>query len=484
MYIYREGDIRKIDTEAMEHGLQVNTLMENAGRGLFEKIKKHVHKNMSILILAGKGNNGGDGIVLARYLNLNGYKVDLVFPFGMPASVTAAEHFRFYKNLGFPFSTSIDLEKHYDVIIDSLLGIGTRLPLNESYVHCINWCNEQSSLRIAVDLPTGVLADQGNTEIAFQADYTYALHGFKPSAFLLPSGNYYGKTEVVDIGLPHASKWKLWDRTDVATTLSDRSTFSHKGSFGTGLLLAGSDEMPGSALLAGLGAMRTGIGKLVIGTSNFVASIISTRLPEATYWFDGLQKCAKGQLIQGVRAAAIGPGLNAPYLVEEAINCLWERDIPLLLDAGALMERNYTPREKPVVITPHPGEFSRMTGKSIEEIQSNRIQLASEYAINNQMIVVLKGTYTVIAYPDGTGVINTTGNHCLAKGGSGDTLTGMLLALLCTETDIKSAVANGVYLHGACADEIVKRKDARAVSISELTDVLGSVIQKLTVSHQ
>ncbi|WAA11041.1 NAD(P)H-hydrate dehydratase [Fervidibacillus albus] len=479
LYIYREEEIRKVDTEAMEHGLPVNTLMENAGRGLFEKIAKHVTKEMSILILAGKGNNGGDGIVLARYLQLNGYETDLVFPFGMPASVTATEHFRFYKNLHFPFSTSINKEKHYDVIIDSLLGIGTRLPLNEMYIDCITWCNEQPALRIAVDLPTGVLADQGNTDIAFRADYTYALHGCKPSAFLLPAAHFYGEVDVIDLGLPHTSNWKLWDGNDVARTLSDRSTFSHKGSFGTGLLLAGSDEMPGSALLAGLGAMKTGIGKLVIGTSKFVASTISNRLPEATYWFDGLQRCAKGHLVKGIRAAAIGPGLNAPYLVEEAINCLWERDIPLLMDAGALTEREYAPRETPVIITPHPGEFSRMTGKTVEEIQSDRIKLASEYAINHRMIVVLKGTYTVIAYPDGTGVINTSGNHCLAKGGSGDTLTGMLLALLCTEEDIKSAVANGVYLHGACADEIVKNKDARAVSIGELTDVLGTVLQRI-----
>ena len=380
-------------------------------------------------------HNGGDGIVVARYLKQAGYR-DLVFPLGKPKSASAREHFRYYQSLGLTYQESVNEQAAYDVIIDAILGVGTRLPLKDDCKKIVEWCNRQDALKIAIDMPTGVESDSGETPLAFRADYTFSLHGFKPSAFLLPSAEYYGKTAVVDIGLPHHSNWKVWTEQDVKETMTRRQPFSHKGTFGTGLLIAGTDEMPGSALLAGLGAMKSGIGKLMIGTSPFVAGIIASQVPEATYWFNGLEKLAAGQMPDGIRGAAIGPGLSDKDLVMKAIERLWSEPIPLILDAGALLKRTYPKRQAPVIITPHPGEFHRLTGIRTKEIQSNRIESAGRYAKEHGVITVLKGAYTVIAFPDGTGIVNRTGNTGLAKGGSGDTLTGMLLAMVCTTEDI------------------------------------------------
>src|SRR5690625_3967532 len=249
VHIYRAKEIRAIDETAVQQGLSLFTLMENAGRGLAEKIKPLLTKEDTVLVLSGRGNNGGDGIVLARYLLKAGFHVSLTFPLGSPTSETARQHLDYFKQQGF---NAVDWNRaeQFDVLIDCLLGIGTKFPLRESVTDCITWCNEQTALHISVDMPTGVQADRGEVtkDHVFRADYTFSLHGMKPSAFLLPSSNYYGKTDIVSIGMKQAGKWKVTEKETVQATLPRRESFSHKGSFGTSLLVAGSDEMPGSAL--------------------------------------------------------------------------------------------------------------------------------------------------------------------------------------------------------------------------------------------
>ena len=369
MFIYTEQDIRKADQYAHKNGLSVNALMETAGRSLFEEVKKLVRQNESILILSGRGNNGGDGIVLARYLKQNGYQVDLVLPFGEPKTNTSLEHFQFYKANGFSYSLKINKQKKYDCIIDALLGVGTKLPLSEEYNEVVRWCNDYDALKIAVDLPTGVMADTGDVGEAFQADYTFSLHGVKPSTFFTPANRFFGRIRALDIGIPHKSNWRTWTKEDCLNTLERRKIDAHKGTFGTGLLLAATNEMPGSAILAALGAMRMGIGKLMVGTTQYAASVIASVVPEATYWFNGLEKVANGEVPEGIKACAVGPGLTDEKLVDHALATLWDQDLPIILDAGALKERQLPKRKAPVIITPHPGEFSRLTGLSTKEIQ-------------------------------------------------------------------------------------------------------------------
>ncbi|MCY7806229.1 NAD(P)H-hydrate dehydratase [Bacillus spizizenii] len=267
----------------------------------------------------------------------------------------------------------------------------------------------------------------------------------------------------------------IWTEEHVRTSLSERETESHKGTYGTALLLAGSGDMPGAALLAGLGAMRSGLGKLVIGTSESVIPLIVPVLPEATYWRDGWQKAADAQLEETYRAIAIGPGLPQTESVQQAVDHVLAADCPVILDAGALAKRTYPKREAPVILTPHPGEFSRMTGVPVNELQNKRAEYAKEWAAQLQTVIVLKGNQTVIAFPDGDCWRNPTGNGALAKGGTGDTLTGMILGMLCCHKNPKHAILNAVYLHGACAELWTDKHSAHTLLAHELSDVLPRV---------
>lgn len=448
MFIYRSNEIKEIDRKAAEKGMSLFSLMENAGNGLFRNIQPLLKRSDKILIAAGPGNNGGDGIVLARYLKNNGYETDLVFPMGRPKTETAKEHFAYFQACH-DEASAFSKEKKYDWIIDGLLGVGSKLPLRDNAAEFIDWINGQQTRIIAIDVPTGVSSDDGTVdEHAVGADYTFSLHGFKPSAFLFPSSQYYGKITSVDIGLPQEGSFRVWTEEDVKRTLPKSAGNTHKGTFGTGLLVAGSDEMPGSAALAAIGAMRFGTGKLTVATTRHASAIIGPHVPEATFMYD-LQNPDMAQF----SSVAIGPGLLPDEGLETKIRNILARPIPVILDAGALSKRDYGKRQEPTVITPHPGEFSRLVGKTVPEIQSNRFELASRYAIENSVTVVLKGKYTVLAFPDGSGFVNLTGNRALSKGGTGDTLTGMLLAAAETHKNIKEAVANAVFLHGKCSDE-------------------------------
>ncbi|MBP3038547.1 NAD(P)H-hydrate dehydratase [Bacillaceae bacterium Marseille-Q3522] len=471
MYIYTGKQIKEADHLAGLQGMPVFTLMENAGNGLFQKIKPLLAQRDRILILAGKGNNGGDAIVLARYLQNHHYHVDVVCPFGEPKTETAQQHLAYFRACGYELA-AFDRTKNYDWIIEGILGVGTSLPLRENVRKLTRWINSIEANVISIDIPTGVSSDTGEAdEDAVQAGYTFSLHGFKPSAFLYPAASNYGKTAVCEIGLVHTSKWRLWTEEDVKHTFLKREANTHKGTFGTGLLVAGCDEMPGSAALAGAGALRFGIGKLSILTSKFAASAIAPLVPEATYLFQDIQG--------SYTAAAIGSGLPPDEKSEEKLRVLLKKNLPLIIDAGALQKRTYPKREAPIIITPHPGEFSRLTGLATKQIQKNRLQLASQYAVENKVIVVLKGSFSVIAFPDGSLYVNPTGNNSLAKGGSGDTLTGMLLAGVCQYNNINAAVANTVFIHGACADEWVRYNSSNSLTAHDLGKLIGKVCAQI-----
>lgn len=266
-----------------------------------------------------------------------------------------------------------------------------------------------------------------------------------------------------------------WTEKDVNDTLPKRDAGSHKGTFGTALLLAGSDDMPGAALLAGLGAMRSGVGKLVIGTSSGVIPLIVPVLPEATYWRDGWEKAAAEQPEETYRAAAVGPGLPQTEEVQRAADHLLQADCPVVLDAGAITKRSYPERKAPTILTPHPGEFSRMTGIPIKELQQHRAEYAAEWSKRLNVMIVLKGNETIIAFPDGECRRNTTGNGALAKGGTGDTLTGMILGMLCCHKNPKHAVLNAVRLHGACAELWTEERSAHTLLAHELSELLPRV---------
>ena len=315
MYMYTSKQIKEIDSEAEQRGMSLFTLMENAGNGLFHKITPLLQRTDRVVILAGRGNNGGDGIVLARYLKNNGYDVRLFFPLGEPKTKTAIEHLTYYRACDFKADVfSKDVKA--DWVIDALLGVGSELPLRFDLAEITDWINAQDAKVIAIDVPTGVSSDTGEMAVhAVRADYTYSLHGYKPSAFLFPASDYYGEATVVDIGIPQTSGWKIWSEREVRNTIPKQTGNTHKGSFGTALLVAGSDEMPGSAALAAIGALRFRKGKLAIATTRHASTIIGPLAPEATF----LYNIQASQLENQYSCIAIGPGLHPDEELEAFI---------------------------------------------------------------------------------------------------------------------------------------------------------------------
>ena len=272
---------------------------------------------------------------------------------------------------------------------------------------------------------------------------------------------------------------QTWAIEKVRSTLPVRKFEGHKGTFGTALLLAGSRDMPGAVLLSGRAAMRSGVGKLVIGTEEEVIPSIVPVLPEATYLRNGLLKTAKQQVdFSAYKAIACGPGIEPNKEMEEAVGEMLRSSCPVILDAGALAERYYKRKKAPIILTPHPGEFSKISGVEVEKLQSNRPHYASEWAIKLGVTIVLKGNATITAFPDGEVWENPTGNSALAKGGTGDTLTGMMLGMLCCHQECKHAILNAVYLHGACADKWTEEYSPHTLLAHEMTDMLPQVWKK------
>lgn len=267
-----------------------------------------------------------------------------------------------------------------------------------------------------------------------------------------------------------------WTENDVRRTLPSREPDSHKGTYGTALLLAGGPDMPGAALLSGLGALRSGIGKLEIGTYRETIRSIAHRTAEATYAPDALIHIANRSMpLKAYKAIACGPGLTPDALTEAAVEAALDAFVPLILDAGALSRRNYPKRSAPLILTPHAGEFARISGYSPADIARSRVKLATRFAGEQGVTLVLKGPNTLVVFPDGRVFENTTGNAALAKGGTGDMLTGMMLGMLACHENVEHAVLNAVFLHGACAENYTETRSAHTMLAHDIAELLPEV---------
>lgn len=270
----------------------------------------------------------------------------------------------------------------------------------------------------------------------------------------------------------------------VQETLPSRYDAGHKGTFGTSLLIAGTDEMPGSVALSAIGAIRSGTGRLIVATSKQAVPIVANHVPEATFLSEGLQQIIEGKIPEYVTAAAIGPGLKDEVLTQKALEQMFKKTFPIVVDAGALEKRTSWVAKGPVIVTPHPGEFSRMIDKSIEEINENRIELSRTYAQEKGITVVLKGKHTVIAFPNGKTYVNPTGNTGLAKGGTGDVLTGIMTGFLATHEKYEYAVVNAVYVHGLCADLWAEKYSEAAMTASDFSNLLPIALKRLETEYE
>ena len=517
------AQMRRIEQRAIEDfGIPSLLLMENAALAVAQEIKEHFAANGKGLaqgkavVLAGKGNNGGDGLAVARHLRLLGMDVS-IFLFAKPEEFKgdAALNLRLAQGTeGKCFIVEGEKQRRVarlalsqaDVVVDAIYGTGFRgaLPsLVEEYVEDVNG---SAAWVVAVDIPSGVEADTGRVyRTAIRANTTVTFGLPKLGHFLGDGPEYSGRVLVDPISIPPRYLLDEGLTTFVLTAEAMRAILpvrrlqGHKGSHGRGVLVGGSRGMSGAVVLAGRAALRCGAGLVQIVAPAGIAQAVDSALTEATVWpalgETGLEVQAWpviAERCQGAQALAIGPGLGQnSQLLEVLAEALRTLPLPIVLDADAL---NLLAKDPgilalrrgggPLVLTPHPGEMSRLCQCSIQEVQANRLDLAVSKAVEWEAVVVLKGAVTVIAAPDGRAFLNPTGNPGLGTGGTGDVLTGAILSFLAQGVPPVEAACLGVYLHGRAADLLAADFGWSGFTATEVADTLPRARRNLEVQAE
>lgn len=514
MRLIRAEEMQAIDQQAIKQiGIPGVVLMENAGRaatGVFCRELEKLYPG-PVLVLAGKGNNGGDGYVMARLLAELGWQVQtLVLGRDEDIAGDAAVMLGILQQLQQPvnFTTEArELRRSYaalepTVIVDALLGTGLKSALRGLYAEVIEIINHSDASVFAVDIPSGVDGSSGQIcGMAVQADLTVTFDHAKIGHGANPGAACVGRLEVVDIGIPAAGRPQLksdvllTDAVDAAGWLPPRPLGGHKGSFGHLLILAGSTGKTGAAALAGNAAVRGGCGLVTVGTPASVHDILESKLTEAMtsplpdeYGF--LTPEAQEhitELLVGRQALAVGPGLGQSEGLRELFEWLLvTAELPTVIDADGLnllagrLELLKQRTGPPVILTPHPGEMARLSGLSIAEIEADRYRVAVEFAAEQDVVLLLKGARTVIAAPDGRVSINGSGNDGLASGGSGDVLTGLVGSLLAQGLEPFIAASLAAWLHGRAAELVASGQGVAGMAASDLLHQLPAARRELS----
>jgi len=513
MKLVTAEEMRRIDKKAIEEiGIPSIVLMENAGLQVTETIENKYAPlmNKSVYIFSGPGNNGGDGMVVARQLFNRKVRVK-IFLLAEKGKIKgdAAINLNIAEKIGISIrniTSSADLEilkqeiKKADIVVDALLGTGTKGAPRGLMKDVIILINKYSKNTVAVDIPTGVDADRGQVEgEAIKAKYTVTLAYPKRGLYLYPGMDYAGKIEVVDIGIPpdleeDKINSQLLTPSDIPKNLFFRKLSSHKGSFGHLLVIAGSPGMTGAASLTALSALRAGAGLVTLGIPEELNPILEVKLTEVMTLPlpQNEEKIISRQAFKKIKefsqkceAIAIGPGLSSREEIKELIKrIILQLDIPLVLDADGINvltgEISLLSKYKaPLIMTPHPGEMSRLLGISTEEVQKDRIKSTLTLARKTGAIAVLKGARTVIADKEGNSWINPTGNPGMASGGSGDVLTGIISGLLVQGFSPLEAAKVGVYLHGYAADLVVQKKEKVSLIAGDILEAIPETIRRI-----
>jgi NAD(P)H-hydrate epimerase len=463
MKVLTAAEMREVDRRTTEMGIPGIVLMENAGHRLVEFLAERFAPlpAQRIVVLCGKGNNGGDGMVVARQLHTRFHPPALhVVLLAAPEDLKgdAAANYRMLAACGCPVWREIPAEARLaTLVVDALLGTGINGPAKGAMLEGIREINGGFPLAqvVAVDIPSGMPSDSGQPLGEFaRAAYTVTFTAPKPAHVLPPNCDSVGELVVGPIGSPPELYEDVW-LSLLAPEMFDellepRPPSGHKGTFGHVLVVAGSRDKSGAAAMAGLGALRAGAGLVTVASAPSAIPVIASHAPELmTAPLDDLD-----QLIEGKTVIAMGPGLGrGPEIESMVARTLAEFPHPMVLDADALVGHasGLPPRVR--ILTPHPGEMSRLTGKTTAEIQNDRVAAARAFATDRHVTLVLKGQRTVIAFPDGRVWINPTGTPALGTGGAGDVLTGMISGFLAQfPTQPDQAVAAAVYLHGLAGE--------------------------------
>ncbi len=484
MKLVTAEEMRRIDAAAMEkYGLPGLVLMENAGRHVAAAVREMLEEDpcARVVIICGKGNNGGDGFVAARHLVNQGANVQVVLlAAGGELTGDAATNYRIAHTMGVPLCENADETAarvqacRADIIVDAILGTGVSGEVRGVARAAIEAINDSAARVVAVDIPSGLHADTGAIlGAAVRAEVTVTLGLPKLGLVQHPGRELCGELRVADITLPRhlltspSLKANLLTEDLAAPMLPARSPAMHKGDAGRVLVVAGSAGMAGAAALCSQAAARAGAGLVTLACPEGLNDILQAKgtevmtlpvaqTPERSFALAARQAV----LAQAMRseAVALGPGLSqhpeTAQFVRETVAAL---PVALVLDADGLNCLGgelalLAERSAPTVITPHPGELARLTGSAVAAVQEDRVDAARRAARAGRCVVVLKGAGTVVAEPEGEVWINTTGNSGMASGGMGDVLTGVIAAFLAGGAPAPEAAAVGVFYHGLAAD--------------------------------
>jgi NAD(P)H-hydrate epimerase len=514
MIVVTAAEMREIDRLTMEkHGIPGLRLMERAGKAAAEAVVKRYGKmaKKGVLVVAGKGNNGGDGLVAARYLRKQGLPCTVALLARRDdLSPDAANNLRALLKLKGKIVELGDDEaagrllKSGKVLVDAIFGTGLKEEVRGAYGRVIDMMNGAGSPIVAIDIPSGLDADRGwPLGHAVRADVTVALGYAKVGEIIYPGVDYVGELIVADIGIPRQAieevrpRTELIDENNIAALVPRRSADSHKGTYGHLVVLAGSRGKSGAAILACRAAMRAGAGLVTLAAARSLNDIFASSMAEmmthplrdqADDDFEPLMDEDWRRLLERKNVLLFGPGIGLKDSARDALRWLLKNlDLPWVIDADGLtllaqeLDRLRSAR-RPPVLTPHPGEMARLAGLEVSRVQRDRVGIARAFAREHRCFVVLKGARTVLAAPNGDVRVNPTGNPGMASGGMGDVLAGILGGLLAQGLSVEAAMELGVFIHGFAADRLVEERGPFGLIASDVIENLPQTFRLLARS--
>lgn len=505
MYVVSSRQMKTLDNNTINNiGVSGIILMENAAKAVVTEILKDEEiDNKKVLILCGTGNNGGDGLAVGRILKHLKIDCDIVV-IGESSSFKgdARVNYNILKNLNESINEITDDEKininieNYNIIVDAIFGISCNREVKGVYYDIINLINISNKYIYSVDIPSGINADNGQVMgIAVKANKTITFCLPKIGTILYPGALYTGDIIVADIGIPEIviseNKYMLETLdSDMMNYLPVRKSHSHKGTFGKLLIIAGSKDMAGAAIMAALSAYKTGCGLVKVITEDNNTSPIISKVPECivqTYKKD--IKTFDNELIK-IREAineydviAVGPGMGYDKYTKEIVElCLSFHNKKMVIDADGLNSiindlDKLANCNSDIIITPHIGEMSRLTGYENKLILENTVEFSQAFSKRHNVITVLKSARTVISTMDGKTYINIIGNSGMATGGSGDVLTGIISSLLAQSSDYILASTLGVYIHSKAGDLACYNKGEYSLLATDIIEEISNVIR-------
>ncbi|MGD2245543.1 MAG: NAD(P)H-hydrate dehydratase [Candidatus Aminicenantes bacterium] len=515
MKILSSKQMKEIDRRAIQElGIPGPTLMENAGLQIYRKILEKFPNpsKEKIVIIAGKGNNGGDGFVVARHLLKQGADPEvLLLALKKEVKGDAAGNLKVAERIGIKIHEirslkDLNLRKGKiflaSLLVDAIFGTGLTKPAEGLYVKAIEMINKSKAFKVAVDIPSGLSSDTFQIiGPCVKADLTVTLAAPKISHVFPPAEECIGELVVADIGIPSSLfkdkglKLDLVEKKTVAPYFKKRKRDAHKGTYGHLFILSGSLGKTGAAVMAGKAALKMGAGLVTVGTPASCLPIVARGMdelmteplpetPEKTFSAEALKKTLS--LFDGKDALMIGPGISThPSTAEFVLSLIPKIMIPAVIDADALNILASKPGilkslRKSAVLTPHPGEFARLLNLSTKEVVEKKLELVPQFASKYGVYLVLKGYRTLTATPDGRVYVNPTGNAGMATAGTGDVLSGMIASMIIQSKNLLEAVLAAVYVHGLSGDLGVQKVGEKPLTAGDIIRYLPQSIKLLS----